>query len=111
MRWNPEELVPAGKEERPLREALLKHYEITLLTKPLLQKAAEFSRDGLCELVGSRPEEELYAYLPGRDLLDLTRDFSLPGRPPGSSCARSAAFRRGCIPSPAATGPIRRRST
>ena len=81
MRWNPEELVPAGKEEMPLREALLKQYEITLLTKPLLQKAAEFSRDGLAELVNRRPEEELYAYLPGRDLLDLARDFSLPGAP------------------------------
>jgi len=72
-----------GKEEMPLRDALRKQYEITLLTKPLLQKAAEFSRDGLCELVSSRPEEDLYAYLPGRDLLDLARDFRFPGAGPG----------------------------
>jgi sulfite reductase (NADPH) flavoprotein alpha-component len=81
MRWNPEELVPTGKTEMPLREALLKYYEITLLTKPLLQKAADFSRDGLADLVGRRPEEELFAYLPGRDLLDLAHDFSLRGAP------------------------------
>jgi sulfite reductase (NADPH) flavoprotein alpha-component len=82
MRWDPEELVPAAKAELPLREALLKHYEITQLTRPLLEKAAAFSRDGLAELVGRRPEEELYAYLPGRDLLDLARDFGLAGVPP-----------------------------
>jgi sulfite reductase (NADPH) flavoprotein alpha-component len=81
MGWNPDELVPAGRDESPLRQSLLKHYEITLLTKPLLEKAAEFSRDGLADLVRHRPEEELYAYLPGRDLLDLARDFSLPGAP------------------------------
>ncbi len=81
MRWNPEELVPAGKTEMPLRDALRKHYEITQLTKPLLQKSAAFSRDGLADLVGRRPEEELFAYLPGRDLLDLAHDFSLHGAP------------------------------
>jgi sulfite reductase (NADPH) flavoprotein alpha-component len=81
MRWDPEELVPAGKEEMPLRDALMKHYEITQLNKPLLQKTAAFSCDGLADLVSRRPEEELFAYLPGRDLLDLARDFSLQGAP------------------------------
>jgi sulfite reductase (NADPH) flavoprotein alpha-component len=81
MRWNPAELVPAGKAEVPLREALLKYYEITQLTRPLLQQAAAFSRDGLADLVGHRPEEDLYAYLPGRDLIDLANDFSLDGVP------------------------------
>jgi sulfite reductase (NADPH) flavoprotein alpha-component len=81
MRWDPRELVPTGKAELPLREALLTYYEITLLTKPLLQKAAAFSQDGLADLVGRRPEEELFAYLPGRDLLDLAHDFSLHGAP------------------------------
>ena len=82
MRWNAEELVPAGKEEMPLREALLKRYEITRLTRPLLQKAAEFSRNGLHELVHRRSDEELDAYVEGRDLIDLARDFSLVGIPP-----------------------------
>ena len=34
-----------GKEQRPLHEALSKHYEISALTRPLLQQAAAFSRD------------------------------------------------------------------
>jgi sulfite reductase (NADPH) flavoprotein alpha-component len=82
MRWNADELVPAGKEEMPLREALLKRYEITRLTRPLLQQAAEFSRDGLHELVHRRSDDELDAYVAGRDLIDLARDFSLVGIPP-----------------------------
>ncbi|MGW8256814.1 MAG: assimilatory sulfite reductase (NADPH) flavoprotein subunit, partial [Thermoguttaceae bacterium] len=81
MQWNSDEPVPAGKAEMPLRDALLKHYEITLLTRPLLEKAAEFSRDGLHDLVHNRPEDDLYAYLSGRDLLDLIHDFSLSGAP------------------------------
>jgi sulfite reductase (NADPH) flavoprotein alpha-component len=81
MQWNPEESVPAGMAEMPLRDALLKHYEITLLTRPLLQKAAYFSRDGLADMVGRGRDEELFDYLFGRDLLDLARDFSLHGAP------------------------------
>ncbi len=46
-----------------------------------MEKAAEFSRDGLHDLTHHRPEDDLYAYLPGRDLLDLVRDFSLSGSP------------------------------
>ena len=81
MRWTPEELVPAGKTEIPLRDALLKHYEITLLTRPLLEKAAEFSRDGLHDLAHNRSEDEIRAYLCGRDVLDLVRDFQLSAVP------------------------------
>ena len=42
--------LPINKngEERSLREALLRHYEITVLTKPLLEQAAELtSKHGL----------------------------------------------------------------
>jgi sulfite reductase (NADPH) flavoprotein alpha-component len=80
MRWNADEPVPVGKEERPLREALAGHYEITVLTRPLLEQAADFSHDGLPNLVRS-PAEQLRAYIEGRDLLDLVRDYSLTGAP------------------------------
>ena len=38
--WNPEETVNVNKqgERRALREALITHFEITVLTKPLVQK-------------------------------------------------------------------------
>jgi sulfite reductase (NADPH) flavoprotein alpha-component len=81
MHWDPNEAVPVGTSELPLRDALLRHYEVSILTKPLLEKAAEFSRDGLHDLVHHRTEEELYGYLTGRDVLDLVRDFSLSGTP------------------------------
>jgi len=82
MRWNAEEVVPAGKQELPLREALIQHYEITLLSKQLLKQAATFSRDGLQDMVQADANEKLKAYTRGRDLLDLVRDFSIRDIPP-----------------------------
>jgi len=78
LQWNAEEAVPAGKagETASLRTALLHHYEITVLTKPLLEKAVAFSGNvKLAELVKPENKEELKAYMNGRDLLDLLRDF------------------------------------
>lgn len=79
MGWNSEELVPVNKkgEERSLREALQSNFEITVLTKPLLEQAAKLaSNNGLRELVAPGHEEELRSYLNERDLLDLVQDFS-----------------------------------
>lgn len=79
LKWNPEETVVIGKsgETSSLHTALLHHFEITVLTKPLLEKAAAFSGNGkLAELVKSENKEELKAYLNGRDLLDLLQDYA-----------------------------------
>ena len=45
LKWNPEESVTINKqgEVLPLREALISYFEITTLTKPLLEKAAQLS--------------------------------------------------------------------
>lgn len=77
QQWNAEEAVVTGKagETSSLRSALLHHFEITVLTKPLLEKAVAFSGNSkLAELVTNK--EELKAYMNGRDLLDLLRDFA-----------------------------------
>ncbi|RUS42642.1 assimilatory sulfite reductase (NADPH) flavoprotein subunit [Cohnella sp. AR92] len=79
QQWNPEEPVATGKagETSPLRKALLNHYEITVLTKPLLEKAVAYSGDEkLAELVKPENKEQLRAYIDGRDLLDLLKDYS-----------------------------------
>jgi sulfite reductase (NADPH) flavoprotein alpha-component len=78
MKWNPEELVTIKPGDvRPLRTALLSHYEITVLTKPLLEKAAQLSANKkLKELTIPGNEQMVKAYLDGRDLLDLVRDFT-----------------------------------
>lgn len=76
--WNPEELVPVNKEGElsPLRDALINTYEITSLTKPLLEKVAQLTpNEGLDKLLDPANSEELKAYIYGRDLIDLVEDF------------------------------------
>lgn len=76
--WNPEETVHVNKqgERRALREALITHFEITVLTKPLVQKVADLvGNPKLVELVATGNDQALKAYIEGRDLLDLVKDF------------------------------------
>ncbi|MFQ3543145.1 assimilatory sulfite reductase (NADPH) flavoprotein subunit [Halobacillus rhizosphaerae] len=80
MSWDPEENVPINKQGdvKPLREALTSIYEITCLTKPLLEKAAELTdNEKLHALLSSEDREELKNYIYGRDLIDFIRDFGL----------------------------------
>ncbi|MEH6905956.1 assimilatory sulfite reductase (NADPH) flavoprotein subunit [Neobacillus drentensis] len=79
MNWDPEQQVTVSKkgEVLTLQDALLSHFEITTLTKPLLEKAAPLSaNEKLQDLVAVGNEEQLKQYLEGRDLLDLVRDFT-----------------------------------
>ncbi|MGG7219272.1 assimilatory sulfite reductase (NADPH) flavoprotein subunit [Bacillus sp. ATD] len=78
MNWDPEEIVTLNKQGdvRPLKEALISHYEITVLTKPLLEQAAQLTgSEELRELLAPGNEENAKAYIEGRDLLDLVRDY------------------------------------
>lgn len=78
MNWDPEEIVTLNKQGdvRPLKEALISHYEITVLTKPLLEQAAQLTgNDEFRELLAPGNEENVKAYIEGRDLLDLVRDY------------------------------------
>lgn len=84
MGWTAEELVPTIKnsDDQPLREALLHYYEITVLTKPLLEKVAKLSANSkISELLAPGNELELREYWENRDLLDLVQDYSLKGIP------------------------------
>lgn len=84
MGWRGEEPVAVDKNgtQRPLREALLRHYEITVLTKPLIEQAAKLtSNPGLQELVSAGREGDLRAYIQERDLLDLVQGYELKGIP------------------------------
>ncbi|GGF26591.1 sulfite reductase [NADPH] flavoprotein alpha-component [Halobacillus andaensis] len=78
MGWNPEETVTINKqgEIRSVREALTTHFEITSLTKPLLEKAAFLSsNEALKKLIKPESSQELREYIEGRDLIDLVQDF------------------------------------
>ncbi|MFF2908265.1 assimilatory sulfite reductase (NADPH) flavoprotein subunit [Paenibacillus sp. NPDC057934] len=85
--WNPEEKVPFNKkgDEGSLLDALKYHYEITVLTKPLLEQAVQFSTGSqLQELLLPERQQELKEYIHGRDLLDLVQDFG-PWQAPARS--------------------------
>lgn len=76
--WNPDESVSINKQgdKSTLRDALISTFEITSLSKPLLEKAAAFAKgDALANLVEPENKEQLQAYIYGRDLVDLTEDF------------------------------------
>ncbi|MFD3257378.1 assimilatory sulfite reductase (NADPH) flavoprotein subunit [Paenibacillus lentus] len=82
MGWNSEETVTVNKngEQRTLRDALLRYFEITVLTKPLLEQAAQLSSsEELKHLLEAGREQELRTYLAERDLLDLVTDYSFAG--------------------------------
>lgn len=82
MGWQADEKVTVNKngEQRALRDALISYYEITVLTKPLLKQFAETTSNAeLTELVGEGQEQKLKAYMKGRDLIDLVKDYSLKG--------------------------------
>ncbi|MCK6257108.1 assimilatory sulfite reductase (NADPH) flavoprotein subunit [Fictibacillus sp. KIGAM418] len=78
LHWNPEEIVTVNKQGdvAALKQALIANFEITVLTKPLLQQAAQLTEnERLHELMSAGHESELKSYLSGRDLLDLVHDF------------------------------------
>jgi sulfite reductase (NADPH) flavoprotein alpha-component len=76
LKWNPEESITINKqgEVLSLKDALKTYYEITTLTKPLLEKVAKVAENsGLQELLND--SEKVKSYLEGHDLLDVVRDF------------------------------------
>jgi sulfite reductase (NADPH) flavoprotein alpha-component len=78
MGWNEETVVTVGKqgETMPLKEALTNYFEITLITKKILQQAAAFTdNEELQKLVLIENADQLKEYCYGRDLLDMLRDF------------------------------------
>lgn len=82
MGWTAEEQVTVNKsgDKRSVREALLQNFEITVLTKPLIESLAALSSDdSLKKLASAGNEAELRSYAKGKDLLDLIGDFSLKG--------------------------------
>ncbi len=84
MGWSAGEQVTINKngDKLPLGEALRKHFEITVLTKPLLEQIVKLTpNSGLGELLEAGKEQDLRAYISDRDLLDLATDYALKGVP------------------------------
>ncbi len=82
--WNGDETITLNKngDTASVRDALLHHYEITVLTKPLLEKVAGLAdHEQLDALLEEGRAQDLRAYLQGRDLLDLIQDYGLGSIP------------------------------
>ncbi|MEB1806687.1 MAG: assimilatory sulfite reductase (NADPH) flavoprotein subunit [Bacillaceae bacterium] len=78
MKFNPNESVTVNKQgaTHSLKEALSTQFEITVVTKPLLEQIAKLSTNNeLHELVLPGSEAKLKEYIKGRDLLDVVRDY------------------------------------
>jgi sulfite reductase (NADPH) flavoprotein alpha-component len=78
LKFDSTESVTVNKqgEVKSLKEALISNFEITVLTKPLLEQALQLSGNTeLQELLSPGNEDKVKAYLDGRDLLDLVKDF------------------------------------
>ncbi|MCQ4085370.1 assimilatory sulfite reductase (NADPH) flavoprotein subunit [Saccharibacillus sp. JS10] len=81
MEWNAEEVVNTGKNgTASLREALHRYYEITILTKPLVEQIAKLTgNEALATLTAPESADALRAYIHEHDLLDLIVDYQLKG--------------------------------
>jgi len=78
MKWDAEKVITIPKQEDtlPLREALLSYFEITVLSKRMLQQAALVTEnEQLIQLVLDENKLLLSEYVKKRDFLDLLRDF------------------------------------
>ncbi len=70
----PDSPVLVNKAEKSIREALLHDFEITVLTRPVLERYNSFLLHKNLEKVLS-DENDLQDFLYGRDLLDLLQEF------------------------------------
>ncbi|HLS66873.1 MAG TPA: assimilatory sulfite reductase (NADPH) flavoprotein subunit, partial [Pseudogracilibacillus sp.] len=78
--WDAEEKLSLKDKQVTVRDALLHHYEITVLTKPLLQKLADtFKCEAIHKLLSEENDAMCKDYMENYDLLDAVRDFSLAG--------------------------------
>ncbi|MCB2427577.1 assimilatory sulfite reductase (NADPH) flavoprotein subunit [Methylophaga pinxianii] len=81
--FDPESPVELDDQSETLLNALMHHREITILTRPLVEKWAELAQsDELNKLMESK--SAVTEWIRGRDVLDLVQSYPLPGIEPNS---------------------------
>lgn len=79
LHFNGEEIIDSDGKDNTLYDALLRDYEITTLTRPMLQKyAALINNSKLENLLDEDHRQDLNSYLYGREIIDLITDFPCP---------------------------------
>lgn len=82
MGWNADEQVTVNKngDQVSVYEALLRHYEITAVTKPVAEQLAKLSSGNeLTALLAN--DSEFRNVMNSSDLLDVVQDYALKGIP------------------------------
>jgi sulfite reductase (NADPH) flavoprotein alpha-component len=79
------ERIMLEDEDSSLYDALLRHYEITTITRPMLQKYASSANNPALEPL-LHDKQKLNDYLYGREMIDLVEDF-----PPADLTAQAFA--------------------
>ncbi|WP_405159203.1 assimilatory sulfite reductase (NADPH) flavoprotein subunit [Paenibacillus sp. FSL H8-0283] len=88
MGWNADERVTVNKngDQASVQEALLRYFEITAVTKPVVEQLAKLNPgSGLTALLAD--DSEFRTVMNSCDLLDLVHDYSLKGIPAGEFVA------------------------
>ena len=76
--WEKDKEMTIKDHAWTIENALKHYYEITRLTKPILEKiASTFQHEKLTTLLQEEHRNELMKYIENHDLLDLIEDFSL----------------------------------
>ncbi|MEK3921462.1 assimilatory sulfite reductase (NADPH) flavoprotein subunit [Paenibacillus sp. FSL K6-2393] len=82
MGWNADERVTVNKngDQASVHEALLRYFEITAVTKPVVEQLAKLNPEsGLTTLLAD--DSEFRTVMNSCDLLDLVQDYNLKGIP------------------------------
>ena len=76
LHFNGEEQVNVDDKDITIYDVLFRNYEITTITRPMVQKYALLARNkSLEQLLDDKSKKELNDYLYGREIVDLIMDF------------------------------------
>jgi len=76
LHFNGEEQITVDGKENTLYDSLFHHYEVTIITRPMMQKYAVLAKTKKLEqLLDDNHKKDLNDYLYGREIIDLLADF------------------------------------
>lgn len=83
LQFDGQEQINIDGQDYSLFEALFRHCEVTLITRPVIQKYAELAKNKkLNHLLDKQSKKGLNEYLCGREMIDLVSDFPANGLSP-----------------------------
>lgn len=71
----PDAVVQSASGEETLQDALLKTYEVTILTPKVIDGYAKFAGKAIQSLLGDKNKTKQRKYIEGRELIDMILDY------------------------------------